>query len=927
MATDIRIKYTIDTGDIEKAQNAFDKLTDEEIKAKDALKNLGASNSLNSLEAKARGLRDEINKLSPATEAFKRKAKELRSIEKDLDGIKKSASGAGGGLQGILGKLGPLGPAVAGAFSIGAVVAFGKAALDVTGRFQSLEAVLRNTLGSDSAAQGALLRIKEIASSTPFSVEELTASFVKLANQGFEPTNKQIIAMGDLASSTGKSFDMLAEALIDAQTGEFERLKEFGIRASKEGDKVKFTFKGVETQVNFTSKSIQDYIVSLGGIEGVTGAMVAQSETLNGSINNLGDAWDAFLLSIGESLGPIYQKAVKVTAAFLLTLKDLFQTDEARRKEEQGKTFNKYAEQFKKNSDDAVRNAEANSAKEIEIQKAKIDKLATLQNKQQQDINDAAMMAGNQAGMLKSKRDDTFIANELKANKNRLSSLEAINQAAHNELIKRLDDRKKSEADAAKAKEAADKAQAKADAKKEAADRKADAAAKKREVATQKEYKDKKDAIELAQKLEEERIKQTVAPDGQAMAKKELEMASNIELLALAKEYQAKKVADAVEASKLLPAIIATQNKEIANQYKTDDEALKTQRAKDLKDLWTVLYEEEMAAVDKRQSDATTKLMESGLSDKELQTALTQNEIAFNKERIDINNSYSQLEVDAAKTGNDKLLEENAKKNRDLKKQDEDAAKERLEIFNAAVELGAQITNGFFNLYQQQLANEQTALQKKYDEEIRLADGNKQKIDDINRKRAAEEKVIKKQQFEANRAQSIAEVIFNTAPLIAGYIAGVLTGPLAVIAIAAQAAQIGFIMAQPVPEFAEGTKGKKFKGGKAMVGERGTERIVTQSGKVYYTPPTATLMDLPSGSEVIPNHLLSRQEIAYATMSRGQTQQRPNLIENKLSEIGGILKGLPIHQITMDEKGFQKFIKTESRTTKVLNNKFPQAYS
>jgi hypothetical protein len=611
----------------------------------------------------------------------------------------------------------------------------------------------------------------------------------------------------------------------------------------------------------------------------------------------------------------------------LLTLKDLFQTDEARRKEEQGKTFNKYAEQFKKNSDDAVRNAEANSAKEIEIQKAKIDKLATLQNKQQQDINDAAMMAGNQAGMLKSKRDDTFIANELKANKNRLSSLEAINQAAHNELIKRLDDRKKSEADAAKAKEAADKAQAKADAKKEAADRKADAAAKKREVATQKEYKDKKDAIELAQKLEEERIKQTVAPDGQAMAKKELEMASNIELLALAKEYQAKKVADAVEASKLLPAIIATQNKEIANQYKTDDEALKTQRAKDLKDLWTVLYEEEMAAVDKRQSDATTKLMESGLSDKELQTALTQNEIAFNKERIDINNSYSQLEVDAAKTGNDKLLEENAKKNRDLKKQDEDAAKERLEIFNAAVELGAQITNGFFNLYQQQLANEQTALQKKYDEEIRLADGNKQKIDDINRKRAAEEKVIKKQQFEANRAQSIAEVIFNTAPLIAGYIAGVLTGPLAVIAIAAQAAQIGFIMAQPVPEFAEGTKGKKFKGGKAMVGERGTERIVTQSGKVYYTPPTATLMDLPSGSEVIPNHLLSRQEIAYATMSRGQTQQRPNLIENKLSEIGGILKGLPIHQITMDEKGFQKFIKTESRTTKVLNNKFPQAYS
>ncbi len=112
-----------------------------------------------------------------------------------------------------------------------------------------------------------------------------------------------------------------------------------------------------------------------------------------------------------------------------------------------------------------------------------------------------------------------------------------------------------------------------------------------------------------------------------------------------------------------------------------------------------------------------------------------------------------------------------------------------------------------------------------------------------------------------------------------------------------------------------------------MVGERGTERIVTESGKVYYTPPTATLMDLPEGSQVIPNHLLSRQEIAYASMSRNTPTGSSFDLGGKLTEIGGILKGLPIHQIVMDEKGFQKFIKTENRTTKVLNNKFPQAYS
>ena len=38
--------------------------------------------------------------------------------------------------------------------------------------------------------------------------------------------------------------------------------------------------------------------------------------------------------------------------------------------------------------------------------------------------------------------------------------------------------------------------------------------------------------------------------------------------------------------------------------------------------------------------------------------------------------------------------------------------------------------------------------------------------------------------------QAIAQVIFNSAPLIAQYLAGVLTGPLAAIALAAQATQI-----------------------------------------------------------------------------------------------------------------------------------------
>ena len=306
---------------------------------------------------------------------------------------------------------------------------------------------------------------------------------------------------------------------------------------------------------------------------------------------------------------------------------------------------------------------------------------------------------------------------------------------------------------------------------------------------------------------------------------------------------------------------------------------------------------------------------------------IIENDIATNEERIKNADEYAVKGSEAAKKAADLIRAENAKLKGDLIKTDKEIYEEKAKIALATVDLISQITNASFDLYKEQLDNELSSANKKFDEEMRLAEGNKQKMTEIEEARRQKESEIKKRQFEANRVQAIANVVFSTAPIIAQYGAAVFTAPLALIALAAQAAQIGFILAQPVPEFAEGTKGKKFKGGKAIVGERGTERVVTESGKVYYTPPTATLIDLPKGSQVIPNHLLTQNEIAYATNGKMYASNKSDGISTQLSEIGSILKGLPVHQITMDERGFQKFIKTENRTTKVLNNKFPNTYS
>lgn len=230
------------------------------------------------------------------------------------------------------------------------------------------------------------------------------------------------------------------------------------------------------------------------------------------------------------------------------------------------------------------------------------------------------------------------------------------------------------------------------------------------------------------------------------------------------------------------------------------------------------------------------------------------------------------------------------------------------------------VLNALFDLYSRNLANDMVRMNKRYDEEIRLADGNKQKITEIEEKRRKEEAEIRKKQFRAQQLQAIANIWFAAAPELVKY---ALNPLLQAVIAASAAAQTAIILAQPIPEFAEGTKGKKFKGGPAIVGERGVEKVITESGKVYYTPDHASLVELPKGSQVIPNHALSKQELFLANQyGRMATTSTASPVVGELKELGNIIKGLPITQLNMDERGFEKFIRTPRRSTRILNNRF-----
>lgn len=184
-----------------------------------------------------------------------------------------------------------------------------KAAADIETLKTSLETALGDTAGSvDSVFKS----VEKFASTTPFALQEVTTAFIKLKNMGLDPSMDALKSYGNTASAMGKSLDQMVEAVADAAVGEFERLKEFGIKAKQQGDQVSFTFKGVTTTVQKNSQEIEQYLQNIGNTE-FAGGIEKQSQTLNGVLSTMKDNLSLAAASIGEIILP----AVKRLAEFI----------------------------------------------------------------------------------------------------------------------------------------------------------------------------------------------------------------------------------------------------------------------------------------------------------------------------------------------------------------------------------------------------------------------------------------------------------------------------------------------------------------------------------------------------------------------------------------------------------------------------------
>ena len=245
---------------------------------------------------------------------FKAQTSDLKKAERDLDSLEKKhdevgqATDEGGGKQRTFGKIlasnkGKILAVTAALTGLALVINRGLKAVEETGaNFSILNARLVTATGSTQAAAQAFKELNAFALETPFTLDEAVNGFALLKNLGLEPSRASMTSFANTSAAMGKSLEQMIEAVADATTFEFERLKEFGIKTKQEGDTVKFTFRGITTEVGKNAREVKEFLENIGNTA-FAGAAIEQTKTLAGSVSNLHQGFDLLKIAAGEVAG------------------------------------------------------------------------------------------------------------------------------------------------------------------------------------------------------------------------------------------------------------------------------------------------------------------------------------------------------------------------------------------------------------------------------------------------------------------------------------------------------------------------------------------------------------------------------------------------------------------------------------------------
>ncbi|MEH7114512.1 hypothetical protein V7124_19425 [Neobacillus niacini] len=247
---------------------------------------------------------------------------EISGFTRSLQGIGKIATGVMGGLalfETIKGGL-------QGAYT---------ATIGANASMEQYANTLTIVQGSAEKAAETIQWVKDFAAATPFEIPELVEATTALESYGLKAQDV-LGTTGDMASAMGKPLMQAVEAVADAQTGELERLKEFGItkkmlveQAAKMGKDEIVNASGQITDMEGLNEALFALMEERYG-----GAMEIQSTSFNGLISNATDSMGQMAMVLSEPIFEGLKSGLQSVVPVLGGLTAFIQGDTAKAKDQ-----------------------------------------------------------------------------------------------------------------------------------------------------------------------------------------------------------------------------------------------------------------------------------------------------------------------------------------------------------------------------------------------------------------------------------------------------------------------------------------------------------------------------------------------------------------------------------------------------------------
>lgn len=184
-----------------------------------------------------------------------------------------------------------------------------KGFLTTASSMETYQTTLGTVLKSTERAADMMKWIKDFAETTPFEIPGLVEAATRLEAYGMD-AKKYMRGLGDTAAAMGKPIMAAVEMIADASQGEFERMKEFGLRASDVAKEA--GFKSVTEMTSTRENLIKGTETLMAMLEKrYSGGMEKLSKTWGGMISNIKDLWTGFQMEVmGSKVFDVLKKGL-----------------------------------------------------------------------------------------------------------------------------------------------------------------------------------------------------------------------------------------------------------------------------------------------------------------------------------------------------------------------------------------------------------------------------------------------------------------------------------------------------------------------------------------------------------------------------------------------------------------------------------------